>query len=206
MHSLMSMGLEERGVAELFALSWDPDRDLATDATQEIMRRCSEGVRATILHTLGHKKRYLTDDVLQEVWLKIFTSHSFVAGKEVVPWAKMIARNAAVDAMRRKQERSMMSLEAPRQSGATLREIIPDERVAKEESNNVRWLRGALLELSEDHRNAIQLVYFESHTFVEAAEKLGIALSTCKQRVYNGVKHLNKLWLKDSALASKEAA
>lgn len=163
---------------------------------RESFRKLHERFRAilsfTIFKVLGNHED--TEDVLQEVFSKIWAKahlFDFERGKPLT-WATTMARNRAIDRYRSKQRRSglgeryenQVNVERDQTNNGTEKDILHNE--------TSRVLQSAVLELTPEQREAIDLAYFKGLTQSEVAEKIGQPLGTVKARIRRGIERLEK--------------
>ena len=119
----------------------------------------------------------LAGEVLQDVFLKIWQNigHYDESKARLFTWMARIARNAAIDAKRRQQQKKQQ----PNQSQAEL----DDQAHSLEPFIEGIGLDKLLAELQEEQRQVLQLLYYQGYTQVETAEKLQIPLGTVKSRL-----------------------
>ena len=129
----------------------------------------------------------LAEEVLQDAFLRVARESKAyrpsTAG--VLPWLLRIARNAAIDILRKRKRDK-------RAAGEDLLEAVADMRVPAaldgvalgEFSEEVKK---ALSELPDGPRKALDLAYFSGLTQSEIAQKLGIPLGTAKTWVRSGL-------------------
>jgi RNA polymerase sigma-70 factor (ECF subfamily) len=119
----------------------------------------------------------LAADALQECYLRIWRK----AGKfdpergTALPWMATILRNTVLD---------RMPSERPYEDIADVEIAVPPA-----EPTEVR-LDACLARLSEVHRKAVLLVYYDGLTHTEVAEKLAVPLGTAKSWVRRGIEAL----------------
>lgn len=129
----------------------------------------------------------LAEEVVQEVFLRAWrASDSFDSRRgSLRTWLYAIARNAVVDARRRRGIRPAVAHaeEAGRDKAAA--EVDPyDQLLARIE------LREALDRLSPEHREVIIEVYFLGRTCADLADELGIPASSTRSRLHHGIRAL----------------
>jgi RNA polymerase sigma-70 factor (ECF subfamily) len=119
------------------------------------------------------------DDVLQEVLIRVHRGLSGLRDEEqVAAWMYRIARNAVIDHLRsRPREMPAIELESAEPSA------MEDDDAAHVMA---RALSFFIVELPSPYREAITLTELEGRTQREAAEMLGIKVSTMKSRVQRG--------------------
>ncbi|MFD5611778.1 sigma-70 family RNA polymerase sigma factor [Kitasatospora sp. NPDC127060] len=131
--------------------------------------------------------RQLAEDVVQEVFVRGWrSSGAFDPGKgSLRTWLFAIARNAVVDALRRRGGRESVPLEAwgVEGDGPVPHDPVDQllERIQLEE---------ALGRLSPEHRQVVVRVYFGGQTCAELGQELGIPAATMRSRLYYGVRGL----------------
>ena len=106
-------------------------------------------------------------------------------------WLAGIARNKAVDMVRREESRRRTKESLIQEADRTSREPLRDEPTAAiEERHEVRQ---ALAQLSPVQREAIVLAYFGGRTYREVAVELSIPEGTAKTRLRDGMTRLREL-------------
>jgi RNA polymerase sigma factor (sigma-70 family) len=132
----------------------------------------------------------LAEDAVQEAFLALWRSAArFVPERgKASTWILTLVHRRAVDLVRREERRRADPLESvaePAGGGA-----------ADEEA----WLRlqrervqGALRQLPDQQREALELAYYGGFTQSELAERLGQPLGTIKSRMFMGLSRLREL-------------
>lgn len=125
----------------------------------------------------------VADDLVQDTLLKAWSARDrFVAGTSMKAWTFTILRNTYFSSMRRKKftaeydeivAERVLSVSAPQQDPLHLAD-----------------LQRALMELSDDQREAVILVGAGGYSYEEAAEIAGCAIGTMKSRVSRARKTL----------------
>ncbi|MDX2134133.1 MAG: sigma-70 family RNA polymerase sigma factor [Saprospiraceae bacterium] len=120
-------------------------------------------------------------DTLMKIWNK---AGSFDPEKgRLITWCLQIARNTAIDRLRVKRLNQVFepedSLNAL-QTGSLNPETI--------------GVRDLLQKLAPEHREILELLYFQGFTQTEAAEALNIPLGTLKTRCYAAINQLGALF------------
>ena len=141
---------------------------------------------------LGITQGMLSDaDEAREVVLETFATAWDRIGsmgdehEALLPWLMRIARNRAIDRLRRRR-RFRLKL-----ARAELAGELPPDRVAAVEVNEAsqpgwhvhRSVHAALDALPPDQREAVRLAYFQGLTHSEIAARLGIPMGTVKTRL-----------------------
>ncbi len=184
-----------------------------TDSVQEpdleaAMRGIANGDREQfrILHdhlfnlVVGTAYRVLNDrhdaeDVAQEVFTNLWTKAKLFDSRRGKPktWLGTMARNRAIDRLRSKQRRSQLRDEL-------VEEVRPEELREKHDvlatvsqDEEALVLRSAVMKLSDEQREAIEMTYFSGFSQSQAAERLGAPLGTVKARIRRGIIRLRTL-------------
>ncbi|WP_081646205.1 ECF RNA polymerase sigma factor SigK [Agrococcus pavilionensis] len=157
-------------------------------------RAFAELYDATAARVFGLVLRILVDraqseEVAQEVYLEAWRqAKRFDPSRgAAMSWLLQIAHARAVDRVRSSQS------QRDRDERIGVRDTaVPVDEVAEqvEISLDAARARRALGELSDAHREAIELAYFEGLTQSEIAERLGAPLGTVKTRLRDGMERL----------------
>jgi RNA polymerase sigma-70 factor (ECF subfamily) len=125
-----------------------------------------------------------SEEVSQEVLLEIWrTASRFDPAKgSTTTWAMTIAHRRAVDRVR-----SAAAAAAREQRSAEV--SVPNDAVADvvEASLDAERVRHCLEGLTESQRESITLAYYGGYSYRQVGERLGIALSTIKTRIRDGL-------------------
>ena len=164
-----------------------------------IVRRLADGEEAALAELyqryskpfFNYLRRLVRDpesaeDLLQEVFVVFWQKASTFQGKSSFKtWAFRIAHNKAVSWLRKLKP--VDDLEHI--------ELASDDSPEQDTFRN--WesdmLRTAVLELTPNHRAAIELIFVNDFTYREAAGVLECPVGTVKSRVKHGIKNLNGL-------------
>jgi RNA polymerase sigma-70 factor (ECF subfamily) len=125
------------------------------------------------------------EDVAQSVFLALWSRPSAFAGGNFAGWIATVTRNASIDVLRSAAVRTREPELSPN--------IASNDDIDEEVFERVRagQVAGALQNLPEDQRVAIERAYFEGLTYREVAEKLGAPLGTVKSRIRAGLRTLS---------------
>lgn len=116
------------------------------------------------------------DDLVQDTMLKAWASRQrFEAGTSMKAWTFVILRNVFLSQMRRQK------FHGDYDPVAAERTLIAAP--LQEEATHVADIQRALLELSDDQREALILVGAGGMTYEEAAQICNVAVGTMKSRV-----------------------
>ena len=130
----------------------------------------------------------VTDDILQEVFIKIHQNLHLLRDEErVAGWVFQIARNTVLNYFRT-QKKNLENQEFHQretESESYFRENNLNEMVGI-------WLEEFKKDLDPKYQEALQLVDIEGITQVELANRLGISVSGAKSRVQRGREQLKQ--------------
>lgn len=160
-------------------------------AFEELYDRYASAVYALLLRILCNADD--AQEVLQETFVKAWTSAKMfdaVRGSEVA-WLISIARSRGIDRLRSRRIRNEREDEAGRE--ISIRSSFVDNTTGADQaiqSQERIAVRGALAELPEPQRIALELAYFEGLSQSEIAARLNEPLGTIKTRMQLGMKKL----------------
>jgi RNA polymerase sigma-70 factor (ECF subfamily) len=146
--------------------------------------------------------REAAEDLFQETWIRVLEKgHQYDPRWRFEAWLFSIARNLAIDHLRRRQPESLEALLHPDDEGVA-REW-PDRdtatplesAVAVEQSDHVK---GILRRLPPDSREVLVLRFQEGMDLNEIAEVVRAPLSTVKSRLYRGLEAFRQLLEKEA--------
>ncbi|MDA7921269.1 sigma-70 family RNA polymerase sigma factor [Verrucomicrobiales bacterium] len=159
-------------------------------AFAEFTEKYSALIFSTALKVLNHYED--TQDVMSEVlttiWKKADTFHAKKGS--LVTWICTTARNRAIDRVRSVQRRSALydRYETKLEGEAPEARDSGRERLYRSDAKNV--LKTAVVSLSPEQREVIELAYFEGLTQKQIAEKIDSPIGTVKARIRRGVDKL----------------
>ena len=132
----------------------------------------------------------LAEEVIQETYLKIWNNAGRFDAKLATPitWMVAIARNRALDVVRRKSE---VSIEDEPEAMETAGEE-PNPLARREMTDELRRLLGCLGQLEEDRRRMVLLAYYSGWSREQLAAKFDAPANTIKT------------WLRRSLLEIRE--
>lgn len=153
-------------------------------AMAQLYDRYAGVVYSVALRVLGETAA--AEDVLQEIFMQLWRSPgSFDASRgNLAPWLAVIARNRAVDVLRKRRPQAEIS--------ETLISIEPDLAGETERGRTAEKVRAALQEMAVPLRQALEMAYYEGYTHSEISEKTGEPLGTVKTRIRTGLILLRK--------------
>ena len=129
------------------------------------------------------------EDLVQETFLRVWNRvHGFDAQKgSIGPWLMAVARNRAIDYLRSAGGRERNALEFEETDHPA---IYCDMEKDLLSSDKARRVQSAVQKLSPNHRQVIELAYFEGLSQTEMAERMGQPLGTVKTWVRAALKTL----------------
>ena len=139
------------------------------------------------------RNREAAEDVLQEVYLKVWNRAAGFDSQRGSPWPwlVMIARNAAIDWTRARTRRQ--SLDAPKYLVSREEEVAErpvDEQLAQAQEGE-RALQ-AMDHLDEAAAMCLRAAFMEGLSYSEVAEREGLPLGTVKSRIRRALKQMRE--------------
>ncbi len=176
----------------------NPERELArmndsgaqSPADAELLRRISQRDEAAMATLFDRYARIVysialrvlhdpseAEDVMQEVLMQIWRgASSFVVGRgSLAGWLAVVARNRAIDVLRRRHP-----------SDSVDEVVLPasiDLAAEAERNTLIEKLRIIMQELPIEQQKSVELAFFEGLSHSEIAEKTGDPLGTVKTRI-----------------------
>lgn len=160
----------------------DPERPLLERvvkkdkaAFEQLYQLTSRSVFSYLFRMLQHRET--AEDIHVEVFIQVWkTAEKFKGKSKVKTWIFGIARNLALNEMRREKIRRTEVLD-DRQTDSRINMEIDGYARA-------RHIQTAMDGLSVKHREILDLVFFHELPYTEVAGLLGIPENTVKTRVY----------------------
>jgi RNA polymerase sigma-70 factor (ECF subfamily) len=133
------------------------------------------------------RDRQLAEDLICEVFLDVWRRAStFEARSAASTWLLAIARFKALSALRRRGDAQLDD-----EMVAAIADTGDDPEITIRKKGEI--LRHCLARLSPDHREIIDLVYYQGMAIGEIAEIVGIPDNTVKTRMFHARKRLSVL-------------
>ena len=144
------------------------------------------------------------EDLFQQTWIKVMEKiESYDPRRDFTPWLLTVARNLALDHLRRYRPES---LDEPLPSGDSMAELLPtseeDQGGRLLAGERAELLAGALLQLPVVYREVLTLRFEEDLKLEQIAVLLTIPLSTVKSRLRRGLEGMRKLLATDLQVGS----
>jgi RNA polymerase sigma-70 factor (ECF subfamily) len=131
----------------------------------------------------------LAEDALSELFLDVWRkAGSFEGECQVATWLLAIARNKTFALLRQRKFVALDQTEA-----GLIEDPTDNPESALDKKSHSTLLQKCLKVLSPNHRQIIDLVYYQSKSIQEAAETIGIPLNTVKTRMFYARNQLGKV-------------
>jgi len=127
----------------------------------------------------------LTNEVFMEVWRN---ASRYEGRSQVGTWLLSIGRNRAISRLRKRREFSW-----DEDAAAEIVDDDDDPEVTAQKRDKAAALRRCLEGLSNEHREIVDLVYYQEKSVGEVAEIVGIPENTVKTRLFYARKKLSEL-------------
>lgn len=135
-------------------------------------------------------RREQAEDLVQETWMRVLERAGQYNGRSrFEPWLFSIARNLAIDDLRRRQKAGLNAANAPA-SDAVLETAAADLHspfVAAAKSEDAARIAVALEALQPIYREALLLRFQEDLSLEEIARVAGAPVSTISSRIHRGL-------------------
>jgi RNA polymerase sigma-70 factor (ECF subfamily) len=135
-------------------------------------------------------RRDPVDDLVQETWLRVLErGHSYDGQSRFEPWLFTVARNLALDHLRKRRVFSLDSKDSLEPDLESLSPVShapsPFEQAARTE--DAQRLAHSLQMLEPIYREALVLRFQEDLSLQEMADVIGASVSTVSSRIYRGL-------------------
>jgi RNA polymerase sigma-70 factor (ECF subfamily) len=153
-------------------------------AVAQLYDRYSSVVYAVALRVLSDTGA--AEDVLQEVFLQLWRNPAaFDAARGTLgSWLAVIARNRAIDFLRKRKPETDLE--------DVIVSVSPDLAREADRSRAAEKIRGVIGAMPPPQRSALEMAYFEGLSHSEIAGKTGEPLGTIKTRIRTGLMTLRK--------------
>jgi len=161
------------------------ERDI--ELLADLVERCQHRLVRYLLYLIG--RREYAEDLAQETWVRVLQRGSQYNGQQRFdPWLFAIARNLAIDYLRKKRK-AVQTDSLPNDPDAMLllpsSDPSPFEAAAR--SEDAIRLAGQLQILSPLYREALLLRFQEDMSLTEIAQVVGAPVTTVSSRIYRGL-------------------
>jgi len=168
------------------------DRIAARDhlAFEEFAKQYKALIFSTVFKVLNHYED--TEDVVNEVLTTIWKkAETFKSRKgSLVTWICTTSRNRAIDRVRSVQRRCALYDRFEEKVEAEIPEKRSSGRDELYRSDARNVLQSAVVSLTDEQRQVIELAYFEGLTQKQIANRIHSPLGTVKARIRRGVERL----------------
>ena len=157
-------------------------------AMQTLFARHRTNIYRWLLRFVGNEtvaEDLLSEDVFFDVWQQ---AGRFEGRAAVTTWLLSIARFKALSARRRRTD-----AELDKTIETTVADSADDPETALQNKSRNELLRQAVMKLTPDHRETIDLVYYHEKSVDDCAIILGIPAATVKTRMFYARKKLAQL-------------
>jgi RNA polymerase sigma-70 factor (ECF subfamily) len=156
-------------------------------AMQTLFARHRTPVYRWLLRLVGNET--VAEDLLSDVFLDVWRQAGrFQARSAVSTWLLAIARFKALSARRTRKD-----AELDETIEATVADPADDPEVMLAKKHRDQVVREALNELSPEHKEIIDLVYYHEKSVDECAQILGVPSGTVKTRMFYARKKLAEM-------------
>jgi RNA polymerase sigma-70 factor (ECF subfamily) len=160
---------------------------------EELYERFSGILFTASLRVLNDQRE--AEDVLQDVFVQIWEkAHLYVPERgKPLTWALTLTRNKSIDRLRSIQRRSRLrdEVEIETDVKSSMEKRDSSDEVDTLEKGKI--IRDAVMQLSREQREAIEMAYFGGLTQNEIASRLDQPLGTVKARIRRGMMRLKDL-------------
>lgn len=154
------------------------------DAFTELMRHYKGPVLNFVYRLTGDAGG--AEDIAQDTFVKVYRNlHQFAfrkSGDRFSTWLFQVARNAAIDAMRRRQRRPTQSLEGMPEAESAGDPLDPADQADLKEREAL--IAAAFAELPEDQRTALVLSVYEDLSYADIAAVMQTTVKSVEARIY----------------------
>lgn len=166
---------------------------------RELVGRVKGGDDSAFTQLMGHYKGPIlnfvyritgdasgAEDIAQETFVRVYRNlHRFAfrwAGDRFSTWLFQLARNAAIDALRRRQRRPTQSLETTLEGNQPTDWTDPSNKACDQEIETL--VAGAIAALPEDQRTALTLAVYEDLSYAEISKIMRTTEKSVETRLY----------------------
>jgi RNA polymerase sigma-70 factor, ECF subfamily len=175
----------------------DPDRDDAarlrrgdTAGLAGLMARHQDRLFRYLLRLVGDEA--VAEDTFQQTWVQVAERIGrYDATRAFAPWLFTVARNLALDHLRRRRPESLDAVDEPTAPAGPASDPLA-HAVARERTGRVAQ---ALHSLAPLDREVLSLRFEEDLALPELAQALGVPVPTAKARLYRGLARLRERML-----------
>jgi RNA polymerase sigma-70 factor (ECF subfamily) len=140
-----------------------------------------------ILRIVGNETA--AEDLVNEVFIEVWRSaHRFESRSQVTTWILGIARFKALTALRRRPSEGLDD-----DFAESIEDSADNPEMMVQKADRSAVLQSCLKQLSNAHRQVIDLIYYHEQSIEEVARIIGIPENTVKTRAFHARKRLAEL-------------
>ena len=134
------------------------------------------------------------DDIVMDTYLKAWAALPKFGGRSALgTWLCRIARNQAMDLIRKRQRRSQREVQGEQAEYLREREVDPRqpdaaEQVVRSETNTT--VRQAIDSIPDPHRSTLLMRFADDLSYAEIAAAMGVSIGTVMSRLHNAKRKL----------------
>lgn len=170
----------------------DPDlirRIVALDQTALGVLIARYHVRVFRFVTRLVRNEAIAEEITNEVFLDAWRNAKGFEGRATAStWLISIAHNKAVSTLRRRREESWNE-----EAAGEIADTDDNPEVAAQKTDKGAGIRAAMQKLSPEHREIIDLTYYQEMSITEIATTLAIPEATVKTRMFYARKRLGEI-------------
>ena len=175
----------------------DPDRDDAARLRRGdiaglagLMCRHQDRLFRYLLRLVGDEP--VAEDAFQQTWVRVAERIGrYDTSRPFAPWLFTVARNLALDHLRRRRPESLDEVDEPKAPAGVESDPLA-HAVARERTGRVA---AALCALSPLDREVLSLRFEEDLALPQIARTLGVPVATAKARLYRALSRLRERML-----------
>jgi RNA polymerase sigma-70 factor (ECF subfamily) len=187
-------GFERLTRLELFMTNADQDKDLiARIAAKEhaamhaLFARHNVRVFRFLVGRMRNEAQ--AEELTNEVFLEVWKNAGRYEGRSAVStWVLAIARNMAMSQLRKRKEDELEDAAAEQMA-----DDGDDPELSAQKRSKAELMRDVINQLSDDHREVIDLVYYHEKSVREVSEIVGVPEATVKTRMHYARKALGEM-------------
>jgi len=140
-----------------------------------------------VLRIVGNEMA--AEDLVNEVFIEVWRSaHRFEARSQVTTWILGIARFKALTALRRRPSERL-----DEEFAESVQDTADNPEMLVQKADRSAVLQACLKQLSNAHREVIDLIYYHEQSVEEVARITGVPENTVKTRAFHARKRLAEL-------------
>lgn len=175
------------------------------EAFTELLNRHKSRVFTTIY--LIVKDRYVAEDLMQEVFMKVvnhITAGTYNEEGKFLPWVLRISHNIAIDHFRKKRRYPEVTFEdgSPISDSLNFSDDSVESEHIKQEMH--ARLRSLIKDLPESQRQVLIMRHYIGMSFQEIADKTGVSINTALGRMRYAIINLRKSMIKNKMAYDKD--